>query len=138
MKKSLKHGKQIIGYATEADAACSCGKHKCKCGGNCTCESDTIISEEFESDLELLLSSYDTEIFLGVYDGVFYIKDGKDGMWNEIAANTEEEAIEIYNNLVEAKKTTQNSELDEDEQFISNECNRIWESRQQKTNKKLI
>lgn len=59
-------------------------------------------------------------------------------MWNEIAANTEEEAIEIYNNLVEAKKTTQNSELDEDEQFISNECNRIWESRQQKTNKKLI
>lgn len=59
-------------------------------------------------------------------------------MWNEIAANTEEEAIETYNNLVDAKKSTQNTELDEDEQFISNECNRIWESRQQKTNKKLI
>lgn len=133
MKKNLKNGKLKIGYELDVNEESDSESIK-----NCNCKSETVIYEELETDLNLLLSSFDTEVFLGIYDGIYYIKDGADGMWAEIPAETEAEAIKEYNKLVDEKLLHQNIELTKDEQNIKTECNRIWESRQQKQNKKLI
>jgi hypothetical protein len=99
-------------------------------------ETDNVISDDIANEMEILLSSFDNNIFLGVLDGIYYIKTGE--FWEEIPATTYEEATDYYNNeLIEAK--SQQEFADEDELNINAECNKIWESRQlSKKNQSLI
>jgi hypothetical protein len=100
-------------------------------------ETDDVITDDIESDLEILMSSYDTNIALGELDNIFYIKNGIDAYWEEIPAGNLDEAIEYYQNCVADAKSTQEFDNEADLE-INAECNRIWESRQLKNLKKLI
>lgn len=100
-------------------------------------ETDNVISDDIESDLEILMSSYDTNIALGELDNIFYIKNGIDAYWEEIPAGNLDEAIEYYQNCVADAKSMQEFDNEADLE-INAECNRIWESRQQKQVKTLI
>lgn len=90
--------------------------------------AEDVITDDL--NLDILLTSFDADVTLGVSDGVYYIKTGTNGYFEEIPVDTEEEAIAYYNNVVAEKTETIN---DPDEAAIADECNRIWESRQQKT-----
>ena len=100
-------------------------------------ETDNVISDDIESDLEILMSSYDTNIALGELDNIFYIKNGIDAYWEEIPAGNLDEAIEYYQNCVADAKSMQEFDNEADLE-INAECNRIWESRQQKQVKTLM
>lgn len=100
-------------------------------------ETDNVITDDIESDLEILMSSYDTNIALGELDNIFYIKNGIDAYWEEIPAGNLDEAIEYYQNCVIDAKSAQEFDNESDLE-INAECNRIWESRQLKNLKKLI
>lgn len=98
-------------------------------------ETDNVISDDIANEMEILLSSFDNNIFLGVLDGIYYIKTGE--FWEEIPATTYEEATDYYNNeLIEAK--SQQEFADEDALNINAECNKIWEARQLNKNKKSL
>lgn len=72
-------------------------------------ENDGFVAESI-SEIEILSTSLDSDISLGVSDNIFYIKQGKDGSWNEIPADTEEEAIAYFNDVVSSTR----AETDED------------------------
>jgi hypothetical protein len=143
-EESFKKWKTENGYddceCEDEKCSCTCADGECKCTcepGECTCKnSDEVIQEEFE-EIEPLLSSFDTEVSLGISDGIYYIKIGKDGVWNEIPADTYEEAETYYENKVKVRQAEQKPE-NEFEDEIAQECNRIWESRQHAKNKHLI
>jgi len=127
----------------DGECTCNCDGQECTCqDGECTCE-DNVLEEGFQEDLDEIQSAYDVEVFLGVYDGIYYLKTGINGVWNEIfEANNFKEALAIYNDTVNRKRAELNAAKKADGTFnefedeIAQECNRIWESRQQAALKK--
>lgn len=83
------------------------------------------ITEDVSEDLDIISSNLKTNTYLGVYDGVYYIKVGE--YWEEIPAETYQEALDTFNDIVKSKfaeiyesEQTEQSEL-EDETIIQEE-----------------
>ena len=76
---------------------------------NIISDSDQI-TEDVSEDLDIISSNLKTNTYLGVYDGVYYIKNGE--YWEEIPAETYQEALDTFNDIVKSKS----AELYESEQ----------------------
>ena len=84
-------------------------------------DSETI-KEDISEDLDIISSNLKANVYLGVYDGVYYIKTGE--YWEEIPADTYQEALDTYNDIVKSKSAeiqeTEQTEV-EDELIIQEE-----------------
>ena len=76
---------------------------------NIISDSDQI-TEDVSEDLDIISSNLKTNTYLGIYDGVYYIKNGE--YWEEIPAETYQEALDTFNDIVKSKS----AELYESEQ----------------------
>ena len=74
------------------------------------------ISEDISEDLDIISSNLKANVYLGVYDGVYYIKVGEH--WEEIPADTYQEALDTYNDIVKSKSAeiqeTKQTEIEDD------------------------
>jgi hypothetical protein len=59
------------------------------------------IKEDISEDLDIISSNLKANVYLGVYDGAYYIKVGE--YWEEIPADTYQEALDTYNDIVKSK-----------------------------------
>lgn len=88
---------------------------------NIISDSETI-KEDISEDLDIISSNLKANVHLGVYDGVYYIKVGE--YWEEIPADTYQEALDTYNDIVKSKSAeiqeTEQTEI-EDELIIQEE-----------------
>jgi hypothetical protein len=135
----------------DGECTCNCDGQECTCqNGECTCENivfeeecdEEECEEDFLADMDIISSAYDVEVLLGSNKGEYYLKTGIDGDWKKTSAFDTEEALEIYDNIVNLKRAKlkaakkANGTFNEFEDEIAQECNRIWESRQQTALKK--
>jgi hypothetical protein len=67
---------------------------------NVISDSETI-KEDISEDLDIISSNLKANVYLGVYDGVYYIKVGE--YWEEIPAETYQEALDTFNDIVKSK-----------------------------------
>lgn len=136
----------------DGECTCNCDGQECTCqNGECTCEDNVLEEEsdeeeEVKEDIHEIARAYDVDVYLGEYHGVYYLKTGINKCWTKTSAFDTQEALEIYDDIVNLKRAKlkaakkANGTFNEFEDEIAQECNRIWESRQQTAlkNKKLI
>jgi hypothetical protein len=67
---------------------------------NIISDSETI-NEDISEDIDIISSNLKANVYLGVYDGVYYIKVGE--YWEEIPAETYQEALDTFNDIVKSK-----------------------------------
>lgn len=54
-------------------------------------------------DLNIILSDNNFEKALGVFDGIYYMRETKDGCWNEIPVSTYNQAFDYFINEMKKK-----------------------------------